>query len=95
MTIETARRASLEFVCVFGQDVFAVATLGVTSLCAARASSVKKVAAVTLLVATTATAQELSTVPVQELVLRNGFRLLVVEVPGAPRWRLVSGRRDR
>ncbi len=75
--------------------LFAVATLGVTSLCAARASSVKKVAAVTLLVATTATAQELSTVPVQELVLRNGFRLLVVEVPGAPRWRLVSGRRDR
>ena len=56
----------------------------------------KKAAAVALLVVMTATAQELGTLPVQELVLPNGFRLLVVEVPDAPRvaaslWYRVGG----
>ena len=54
------------------------------------------IAAVGLLLATTAEAQENGSVPVEELVLPNGFRLLVVEVPDAPRvatslWYRVGG----
>ena len=51
---------------------------------------------IAVLLAMSATAQELDTVPVQELVLPNGFRLLVVEIPDAPRvatslWYRVGG----